>query len=52
MFIEVPSLNDTHDSHLLQASVFEEILVQLIVFASKRAVVVLPTPLGPVNRKA
>src|SRR5215210_2286908 len=50
--MEVPLLNDTQDWHLLQASPSACMFSQLIVFASMRAQVVLPTPLGPQNKNA
>ena len=41
-----------HDGHSLQASPSGVIFSQLIVLAKMRAVVVLPIPRGPVNKKA
>src|SRR5258708_40367089 len=52
MLSEVPSLNDTQEWHLLQASPSVVWSVQLIVLARIRAQVVFPTPRGPQNRKA
>ena len=52
MQYERPSLNDTQDSHSPQGSISGPGLEQLIIFAKIRAVVVLPTPLGPQNRYA
>src|SRR5688572_28154121 len=52
MFIEMPSLNDLQEWHWLQASPSAETFSQLMVFASIRAQVVLPTPLGPQNKNA
>src|SRR6478672_10342179 len=52
MFNEVPSLNEMHDWHLLQASPSGVMFSQLMVFARILAHVVLPTPLGPQKRNA
>src|SRR5215213_6572164 len=52
MFMEVPSLNDMQELHWLQASPSGVRCSQLMVFASMRAQVVLPTPRGPQNKKA
>src|SRR4051812_9567483 len=49
---DVPSLNETHDPHLLHASPSGVLFSQLIVFARILAQVVLPTPRGPQNKKA
>ena len=51
----LPSPNDTHDGHSLQGSpglffAVTAFFSQLIAFASRRAVVVLPVPRGPANR--
>src|SRR4029079_13801939 len=47
MFNDVPSLKLLHELHMLQASPSGCGFSQLIVFASIRAQVVLPTPRGP-----
>src|SRR5579875_553523 len=52
MFNEVPSLNDLHEVHSLQASPSAVGCSQLMVLAKMRAQVVLPTPLGPQNKNA
>src|SRR4051812_26970305 len=52
MFSEVPWSKETQEWHLLQASPSFVIFSQFIVFASIRAQVVLPTPLGPQNKNA
>jgi hypothetical protein len=52
MFKLCPLLNATQDSHALQHSKSEVMFVQLMVFAKILAHVVLPTPRGPVKRKA
>jgi hypothetical protein len=52
IFNEVPASNETQELHLLHASPSFVWFSQFIVFASMRAQVVLPTPLGPQNKKA
>src|SRR6202035_4173453 len=52
MFKEVPSLKERQELHWLQASPSGAGFSQLMVFPSILAQVVLPTPLGPQNRKA
>jgi len=52
MLKECDSLNEVHDSHLLQASKFSDTLSQFMVFARILAQVVFPTPLGPQNKNA
>src|SRR6476661_9189173 len=52
MFMEVPSLKERQEWHSLHASPSLLGFSQLIVFASIRAQVVLPTPLGPQNKNA
>ncbi len=46
------SLKDKQFSHSLHASISSVLLVQLMVLAKILAQVVLPTPLGPQNKKA
>src|SRR5947207_11273182 len=46
---EFPAVISRHCSHTLQGSPFFD-CEQLIVFAKRRAVLVLPVPLGPVKR--
>jgi hypothetical protein len=52
MFIEVPSLKETHELHVLQASPSGDGVRQFIVLAKIRAHVVFPTPRGPQKRNA
>jgi hypothetical protein len=52
MFSEFPELNETQESQTSQASSCGVRLKQLMVFAKIRAVVVLPTPRDPQNKKA
>jgi hypothetical protein len=52
MLKEALALNAVQLLHWLQASKSALSWVQLIVLANKRALVVLPTPLGPQNKKA
>src|ERR1700748_2504994 len=52
MFMDVPSLKETQEWQWLQASPSGLTFSQLMVFASIRAQVVLPTPRGPQKRKA
>ena len=50
--VMVEVLNDLHESQVSQASPSGLKFSQLMVFAKIRAHVVLPTPLGPQNKKA
>ena len=52
MFKEVPASNEIQLLQVLQASPSFDWFSQLIVFANILAQVVLPTPLGPQNKKA
>jgi hypothetical protein len=52
MLKEALLLNDSQDSQALHGSRFSPGLKQLMVLARIRAQVVLPTPLGPVNKNA
>lgn len=49
---ELPRAKALHESHSPQASTWACKLVQLMVLASMRAQVVLPTPRGPQNKNA
>jgi hypothetical protein len=49
---EVPLSNEMQELQTLQASPSGVLLSQFIVFARILAQVVLPTPLGPQNKKA
>src|SRR3546814_10247331 len=52
MFMDAPLRNERQLSHSSQASNSGVIFWQLMVFASMRAQVVLPTPRGPQNKNA
>ena len=52
MLNELELLKLLHDSHSLHASISAVGFIQLMVFAMILAHVVLPTPLGPQNKKA
>src|SRR5678815_3009677 len=52
IFIEDPLLKETQDGQALQASPSGCWFSQLMVLASMRAQVVLPTPRGPQNKNA